>query len=75
MDQLKDRKNLTVLTGAVVTSVISSNNASNTLVATEVEFVYEDQTYTVHIGKEAIISAGYFLRRIDQLVVITLNAE
>ncbi|KIP10402.1 hypothetical protein PHLGIDRAFT_240841 [Phlebiopsis gigantea 11061_1 CR5-6] len=54
----KDRENLTVLTDAPVTRVITSNDGHGELTATDVEFVHDGKTYVVHIGKEAIISAG-----------------
>ena len=50
------RPNLTVLTEAYVTRVLTSQKA-DALVVTGVEFRHGGATHVVHVGKEAILSA------------------
>ncbi|EIM84584.1 GMC oxidoreductase [Stereum hirsutum FP-91666 SS1] len=55
----KDRKNLTVLTGATASRVLFSDKVDGKdLTATGVEFLFGSKPYTVHASKEVILSAG-----------------
>ena len=50
---------LKVLTGALVSRIIFEDTAPGTdLTATGIEFIAEDQLYTVYVHKEVILSAG-----------------
>ena len=51
------RPNLTVLTEAYVTRVVTSEKEHG-LAVTGVEFKHGGETHVVHVGKEAILSAG-----------------
>ena len=51
-----DRPNLKVLTGALVSRVLTAKQAG-ALAATGVEFVHGGQTYSVGVAKDAILSA------------------
>lgn len=57
---VRSRKNLAILTNAMVTRIIwdESTLGTNTIRANGVEFVAGNQTYTVKAAKEVILSAG-----------------
>lgn len=55
---VKERANLFVLVGALVSRVITGRNEDEDVVGKEVEFEHEGQLHTVRIGKEVILSAG-----------------
>ncbi|TFK47199.1 GMC oxidoreductase [Heliocybe sulcata] len=55
----RKRTNLKVLTSATVARLIWRNApAGETLTATGVDFIYEGQSYSIHVRKEVILSAG-----------------
>ena len=54
----KDRKNFSVVVNALVSRLITRKGADGTVVAKEVEFVNGEDTHTVKIGKEVVLSAG-----------------
>lgn len=60
----QNRKNLTVTVDALVSCIITEQ-VSGKAKATAVEFLNGDKTYTVKVGREVILSAGYvvFLSR------------
>ncbi|VDB94037.1 unnamed protein product [Peniophora sp. CBMAI 1063] len=53
----QDRQNLTVAVDALVSRVVTKQ-VSGKVVANAVEVLHEDQTYTVRVGGEVILSAG-----------------
>lgn len=58
------RRNLRVLTNAHVARILTRKAEDGLVVATSVEFVFEGKTYTASVRKEAIVCAGYEVRRL-----------
>ncbi|KAI0043713.1 GMC oxidoreductase [Auriscalpium vulgare] len=52
------RVNLTVLASALVTKIIVRKDLSGVSIATAVEFLHEEATCQVRVGKEVVLSAG-----------------
>ncbi|KAK7031661.1 alcohol oxidase [Favolaschia claudopus] len=55
------RENLSVVVSAHVTKIVTALDANGQATAVEVAFLSEDTSYTVKVGKEVVLSAGYIL--------------
>ncbi|KAJ7302932.1 alcohol oxidase [Mycena albidolilacea] len=55
------RENLTVVVDAHVTRIVTEQKENGLVTAVEVAFLSEEVLYTVEVGREVVLSAGYIL--------------